>query len=143
MGLFRKKDPDRRLPTIDQSPVDLSSVRLDCLLMTSGGAYENRVHSDHVHACAAAIRKHFGAYRYPNWWEGTAYLVPGTNNGHDVIWVRALGHNVDKVTKETVDRLRGLVTSPVPVRCRLTMISDDAMHPKPSVSIWGVSSNPS
>jgi hypothetical protein len=136
MGIFggKKRDPDEGLPTLEDSPVDLSGVDLQNLLYTTGGGYLFRVHPDHIAQSRAILQKNFASHRYPDWWKGTAYLVLGNSNGFEAIWVRVQGVNVDKLTQTTLDEIRHLLVQPVPVRCELTMLGEKS-NLRPSVKI--------
>ncbi|CAB4346710.1 MAG: hypothetical protein F2567_08800 [Actinobacteria bacterium] len=136
MGLFGGKKRTWVAGPIaaDEPFVDLSGFDLQNLLYTAGGSYHFRVHTDHIAESCAIFKKNFAKYRYPEWWEGTAYLVHGKSNGHEVIWVRVQGVNVDKLTKTTLDEIRDLVKTPVPVRCKLTTMGTKS-NPRPSVVI--------
>ena len=136
MGIFggKKQNPKVGPIVADEPFVDLSGFDLQNLLYTAGGGYHFPVHKDHIAESFATFKKHFAKFQYPEWWEGTAYLVHGKSNGHEVIWVRVQGVNVDKLTKTTLDEIRDLVKTPVPVRCKLTTMGTKS-NPRPSVVI--------
>jgi hypothetical protein len=139
MGLFggKNKKASTGTPVRPQPTVDLTGIDLQNLLCTTAGGYEFKVHPDHVSQSMAIFRKHFKNYRYPDWWEGTGFLVPETKGKMEIIWVQVQGHKIDKLTKTSVDRLRELVVNPVPVSCRLTIMGSGRFE-KPSVTVWPI-----
>ena len=139
MGIFggKNKKANTGPPATPQPTVDLTGIDLQNLLWTAGGGYHFRVHPDHVSQSLAIFRKNFKNYRYPQWWEGTGFLVPETKGKMEIIWVRVNGHNVDKLTKTSVDLLRGLVANPVPINCRLTIMGSGSSE-RPSVTVSAI-----
>ncbi len=136
MGLFggKNKKADTETSVSPQPTVDLTGIELQNLLWTAGGGYHFRVHPDHISQSLAIFRKNFKNYRYPEWWEGTGFLVPEAKGKMEIIWVRVNGHNVDKLTKTSVDQLRDIVVGPVPIRCSLTIMGNGSSE-RPSVNI--------
>ena len=123
MGLFSKKpkNPDEGLPTVEESPVDLSGVDLSTMLDRSS---DDR--PDYLRDMAWTFIK-LQNFRELNGdaWSGVAYLVPGDYRGKPVIWVRAQGNFVDRLTRRAYDQVKETVTAPTPVHC--------------TVSVWGSS----
>jgi hypothetical protein len=139
MGLFggKNKKAETGPPATPQPTVDLTGIDLQNLLCTTAGSYDYKVHSDHVSQTMAILRKNFKNYRYPDWWQGTGFLVPETKGKMEIIWVQVQGHKIDKLTKTSVERLREIVVNPVPVNCGLTIMGSGRFE-KPSVTVWPI-----